>query len=103
MLRRSWLILLTAEPSAASRVWCASARCAAPLHAAELGLDQADLVAALGQRQIDAGVLRPAAKRDHAVGDPAQRPHDHQLQGGEHEERRDQRDDDDRGQDAPQE
>ena len=71
------------------------------LHPAELVLHQADLVAAPRDRQVDAGILRPVAKRDHALRDPPQRPHDDELQRRIDQERREQRDDDREVQDPP--
>ena len=71
------------------------------LHAPELGLHQADLVAPLGHRQARAGVFGPAPEGDDALGDPPQRPDDHQLQRRIDQERRQQRDHDRERQNAP--
>ena len=100
MLRRSWLILLTARPSAASRLFCcrvcvssacmcASSRSAVPISSWR------------GGRHDDAaGILRVLAEAQHVAGDAHHRLHQQAVEREIDERRGDDRDDDRQAEDV---
>ena len=100
MLRRSWLILLTARPSAASRLFCCRVCVSSLLHVRQLALGGADLVLALRRHDDAAGVLRVLAEAQHVAGDAHHRLHQQAVEGEIDERRGDDRDDDRQAEDV---
>ena len=100
MLRRSWLILLVAAPTSASRDFCRSEARSSRCRLLVLAVDHADLVVAPGRRALRPGLFRRAAERRHVGRQVLQRQDDQPAQREVEQGGGEQRDDDGQHQDA---